>query len=240
MSMRIWTVCKMTIVLTLLTGIIYPVAIAGLARLIFPFQAQGSLITRDGHVIGSALIGQKFTSAGYFHGRPSAAGDKGYDASNSAGSNLGPLNRALIQAVRQRLRDVIERNPGTTTAEVPIDLVTTSGSGLDPEISPAAAALQVRRVASARNLSESTVRALVHTHTGFRWAGVFGEPRINVLAVNLALDEISPQRRLGTRAYSSGKRTNRIDLSNGPTGRLCRRFDSWDHKPPQTLQNFEW
>jgi K+-transporting ATPase ATPase C chain len=188
--MGIWTAFKMTIVLTLLTGIIYPLAIAGLAGLMFPFQAHGSLIMRDGHVVGSELIGQNFTSASYFHGRPSAAGDKGYDASNSGGSNLGPTNRTLIEAVRLRLRDVIEKNAGTVPARVPIDLVTTSGSGLDPQISPAAADLQVRRVASARGLREDTVRVLVLAHTSSRWAGVFGEPGVNVLELNLALDDL--------------------------------------------------
>ena len=188
--MGIWTACKMTIVLTLLTGIIYPLAIAGLAGLMFPFQAHGSLIMRDGHVVGSELIGQNFTSASYFHGRPSAAGDKGYDASNSGGSNLGPTNRTLIEAVRVRLRDVIAKNAGTVPARVPIDLVTTSGSGLDPQISPAAADLQVRRVATARGLSEDTVRVLVLAHTSSRWAGVFGEPGVNVLELNLALDDL--------------------------------------------------
>jgi K+-transporting ATPase ATPase C chain len=188
--MGIWTAFKMTIVLTLLTGIIYPLAIAGLAGLMFPFQAHGSLIMRDGHVVGSELIGQNFTSASYFHGRLSAAGDKGYDASNSGGSNLGPTNRTLIEAVRLRLRDVIEKNAGTVPARVPIDLVTTSGSGLDPQISPAAADLQVRRVASARGLREDTVRVLVLAHTSSRWAGVFGEPGVNVLELNLALDDL--------------------------------------------------
>ncbi|MGD0289207.1 MAG: potassium-transporting ATPase subunit KdpC [Candidatus Binataceae bacterium] len=188
--MGIWTAFKMTIVLTLLTGIIYPLAIAGLAGLMFPFQAHGSLIMRDGHVVGSELIGQNFTSARYFHGRPSAAGDKGYDASNSGGSNLGPTNRTLIEAVRLRLRDVIEKNAVNVPARVPIDLVTTSGSGLDPQISPAAADLEVRRVATARGLSEDTVRALVVAHTSSRWAGVFGEPVVNVLELNLALDDL--------------------------------------------------
>ncbi|MGH7932310.1 MAG: potassium-transporting ATPase subunit KdpC [Candidatus Binataceae bacterium] len=192
----------MTLVLTLLTGIVYPIAMAGLAQLLFPFQAQGSLITHDGRVVGSELIGQNFASPGYFHGRPSAAGDKGYDASNSGGSNLGPTNRTLIEAVRQRLHGVLERNAAAMPALVAIDLVTASGSGLDPEISPAAADLQVPRVAKARSLSEETVRALVRAHTRSRWAGVLGEPGVNVLETNLALDEIIARHRLGMKADS--------------------------------------
>jgi K+-transporting ATPase ATPase C chain len=190
--MRLWTALKMTIVLTVLTGIVYPVAMAGIANLLFPYQAQGSLVSRDGKVVGSALIGQNFTAPRYFQSRPSAAGDKGYDASNSGGSNLGPTNKALIDAVRQRLKAVIENNPGVTPAQVPIDLVTTSGSGLDFEISPAAAELQVARVAKARGLDEAVVQQLVADHTRGRWAGLVGEPGVNVLALNLALDHLTP------------------------------------------------
>ncbi|MGH7918206.1 MAG: potassium-transporting ATPase subunit KdpC, partial [Candidatus Binataceae bacterium] len=163
--MRLWTACKMTLMMTLLTGIIYPFVMTGLAQALFPYQARGSLITQDGHIVGSRLIGQNFTSPAYFHGRPSAAGDKGYDADSSGGSNLGPTNKALISEVRQRLERVLEKNPGVGARQVPIDLVTASASGLDPEISPAAAAIQIARIAKIRGLPESAVRKLVLTHT---------------------------------------------------------------------------
>jgi len=192
--MRLWTAIRMTLVLTLLTGIVYPVVMVGLAHVLFPYQAEGSLITRDGRIVGSELIGQNFTAPGYFHGRPSAAGDKGYDATSSSGSNLGPTNKSLIDTVRQRLKDLLEKNPGVEPAQVPVDLVTASGSGLDPEISPAGAEIQVARVAKARGLSEESVRALVRDHTRSRWAGVVGEPGVNVLKLNLALDEMSAGR----------------------------------------------
>jgi K+-transporting ATPase ATPase C chain len=187
--MGIWTAIKMTIVLTLLTGIIYPIAIAGLAELIFPFQAHGSLLTHDNHVVGSALIGQNFSSAGYFHGRPSAAGDKGYDATSSSGSNSGPTNKAFIDTVRTRVKALREEEPGLHNAAIPVDMVTASGSGLDPEISPASASAQVERIAKARSLDEETVRALIQAHTRGRWAGILGEPGVNVLELNLALDD---------------------------------------------------
>jgi potassium-transporting ATPase KdpC subunit len=187
--MRLWTAFKMTLVLTFLTGIAYPVTMVGLAQLLFPFQANGSLISRDRRVIGSRLIGQNFTSAGYFHGRPSAAGDKGYDAANSSGSNLGPTNKSLIDTVQLRLKQLLEKNPGAATAQVPIDLVTASGSGLDPEISPAAAEIQVMRVAKAHGITDDSVRALVRAHTRPRGVGILGEPGVNVLELNLALDD---------------------------------------------------
>ena len=142
-----------TAVLTVLTGIIYPLAVFGIAQTIFPRQAGGSIIVASNKVVGSSLIGQNFSSPKYFQSRPSAAGDKGYDASNSGGSNLGPTNKALIDAVKLRLKNLVESNPGVDPRQVPIDLVTASGSGLDPEISPAAASLQVARVAHARGLS---------------------------------------------------------------------------------------
>ncbi len=183
---------KMTIVLTILTGIIYPLAMTGIANALFPHQAQGSLIERDGKVVGSELIGQTFAAPGYFHSRPSAAGDKGYDASNSSGSNLGPTNKTLISTVQQRVKDTTEANPGTDVHQVPIDLVTTSGSGLDPEISPAAADIQVARIAKARGLGEDDVRLLVQQNTRSRQLGVLGEPGVNVLTLNLALDKLSP------------------------------------------------
>jgi len=195
--MRFWTACKMTLVLTFLTGIVYPIVMAGLAHLLFPYQAAGSLITRDGRVVGSELIGQNFAAPGYFHGRPSAAGDKGYDASSSSGSNLGPTNKSLIDTVRQRLKDLLERNPEIKPAQVPIDMVTASGSGLDPEISPAGAEIQIPRVARARGLGEASLHALVKAHTRPRWAGLIGEPGVNVLQLNLALDDLRPLRHAG-------------------------------------------
>jgi K+-transporting ATPase ATPase C chain len=177
-----------TAVLTVLTGVIYPLAVFGIAQTIFPRQAGGSIIVASNKVVGSSLIGQNFSSPKYFQSRPSAAGDKGYDASNSGGSNLGPTNKALIDAVKLRLKNLVESNPGIDPRQVPIDLVTASGSGLDPEISPAAADLQVARVAHARGLSEDQVRQLIADNTRPRSAGIFGEPGVNVLLLNLALD----------------------------------------------------
>ena len=181
----------MTIALTLLTGIVYPIVVWGIAQVLFPWQANGSLVTRDGQTVGSELIGQNFAAPKYFHPRPSAAGDKGYDASNSSGSNLGPTNRKLIDATKASLHKVLEENPGGTPADVPMDMVTTSGSGLDPEISPEGAELQVKRVAKARGLSEDAVRSVVQDNLQSRFAGVLGEPGINVLELNLALDRMA-------------------------------------------------
>ena len=177
-----------TAVLTILTGIIYPFAVWGIAQVVFPNQAGGSLVVAGNKVVGSSLIGQNFASPKYFQPRPSAAGDKGYAADNSGGSNLAPTNKALIDAVKLRLKNVVESNPGTDAHQVPIDLVTTSASGLDPEISPAGADLQVSRVAHARGLSEDQVRQLIAQNTRSRTAGIFGEPGVNVLLLNLALD----------------------------------------------------
>ena len=183
--MRIWIACKMTLVLTLLVGIAYPLLMVGLGHLLFPRQAAGSLIVSGGQVIGSSLVGQNFSSPGYFHPRPSAAGDKGYDTANSGGSNLGSTNKALIDRISDDVEKLKAENP---SASVPIDLVTTSGSGLDPDISPEAALFQVPRVAKARNMPEARLRDLVTESTQGRLFGLLGEPRVNVLALNLALD----------------------------------------------------
>ena len=174
-------------VLTLITGVVYPLAVTGVARLAFPDQAGGSLVVKDGKAVGSALIGQSFSAPKYFWGRPSATGPMPYNAANSSGSNQGPLNPALIEAVKGRVQALKAADPGNTLA-VPVDLVTTSASGLDPHISTAAAHYQVARVAKARGLAVATVRAQVDAHTEERLLGMLGEPRVNVLALNLALD----------------------------------------------------
>lgn len=172
---------------TVLLGVVYPVAITAVAQLTFPDQANGSLVERDGVVIGSLLIGQSFDDPAYFWGRPSAT-SKPYDASASAGSNLGPSNPALADAVAKRIAVLRAVDRLSDDIAIPVDLVTASGSGLDPNISPAAALYQVRRVAKARKLDEGVVRGMVAQHTEGRQLGLFGEPRVNVLALNLALD----------------------------------------------------
>jgi K+-transporting ATPase ATPase C chain len=193
--MRLWVACKMAIVFTLLTGIAYPLVMVGLAHLLFARQAEGSLLVRDGRVVGSQLLGQSFSSRGYFHGRPSAAGDKGYDGANSSGSNLGPTNKTLIDTVRARVSTLREHEPGINHGDIPVDLVTASGSGLDPEITPAAAEIQVARIAHARGLTEDAVRSLVQAHTRGRLLGILGEPGVNVLQLNLALDNLGAKDR---------------------------------------------
>jgi potassium-transporting ATPase KdpC subunit len=189
----------LVIALTLITGVAYPFAITGLAQVIFPDKAQGSLVERGGKVVGSTLIGQEFTGEGYFHGRPSAttAPDPSdptktvpapYNAANSGGSNLGPTSKSLIERIKADIAKLKQENP---SAQVPADLVTTSGSGLDPDISPEAALFQVPRVAKARNLTQSVLRQLIAANTSDRLIGLFGEPRVNVLELNLALDRVA-------------------------------------------------
>jgi K+-transporting ATPase ATPase C chain len=178
----------MTVVTTVILGIVYPLAMTAIAQVAFHENANGQLIERNGHIIGSRIIGQGFTKPGYFRSRPSAAGI-GYDAANSAGSNLGPTNKKLIDAVKANVEAARKENPN---APVPVDLVTASGSGIDPHLSPAAAEFQVPRVARERGISEAELRRIVSAHTQGRQFGLLGEPRVNVLELNLALDANHP------------------------------------------------
>jgi K+-transporting ATPase ATPase C chain len=186
------TAVLMTIVMVVGVGLVYPFVVTGLAQLLFTDRANGQLIVHNGRLVGSRLIGQPFSSPGYFHSRPSAAGPVGYDAAHSSGSNLGPTSTTLVDAVHDRVGAARRENPRDP---VPVDLVTASGSGLDPDITPAAALFQVPRVARERGVDEAAVRALVYAHTEGRQFGILGEPRVNVLLLNLALDQRMPMKR---------------------------------------------
>jgi potassium-transporting ATPase KdpC subunit len=188
MKKNLITAFLMTIATTILLGLIYPMAVTALAQILFRDKANGQIIRHGGQAIGSRIIAQPFTGAKYFHPRPSAAGN-GYDAANSGGTNLGPTNQKLIDRVRNDAASLQTENP---TQPVPVDLITTSASGLDPEISPAAAEFQIPRVARARGLSEPTLRNLIQKYTAQRDLGLLGEPRVNVLELNLALDDLPP------------------------------------------------
>lgn len=185
---------RMMLVLTVLTGLIYPLAVTGLCQMLFYDKANGSLITVNNQVVGSALIGQNFSKAGYFQPRPSAAGNDGYDGMASGGSNLGPTNQKLIDRVKASVDKFHKENPGYT-GSLPADLVTTSGSGLDPHISPASALAQLDRVAKARGVSVDQIKSLIDSHTEGRDFGFMGEPRVNVLLLNLDLDHHFPIKR---------------------------------------------
>jgi len=181
---------KLLVLMTVLIGLVYPLTITGLAQLLMPHQADGSLITKDGKVVGSKLIGQNFSSPKYFHGRPSAAGPNGYDGSSSGGLNLGPTNKQLIDLIKVRVDTVRKQNGLDAADPVPADWVTTSGSGLDPDISPATALLQAKRIATARGLDLNTVHILIDSHVKPKQFGILGEARVNVLELNLALDAV--------------------------------------------------
>lgn len=182
---------RMLILMTVVLGVIYPLGMTGVAQVIFPEQANGSLIYKQGNLVGSKLIGQNFSSDGYFHGRPSAAGDDGYDAASSAGSNLGPTSKKLLSSIAERAEQIRLENGLAENAIVPSDLVTASGSGLDPHITAPAAQIQVQRVAKARNLTEEQTLALIEKNTENPQIVFLGEKRVNVLSLNLALDDVT-------------------------------------------------
>jgi potassium-transporting ATPase KdpC subunit len=190
---HLWVALRMMVLMIVLTGIIYPLFITGVAQVIFPHKANGSMVTVNGSVVGSNLIGQQFTQARYFWPRPSAAGT-GYDAMNSAASNLGPTSKTLIDRIKKDVATLIKADPGLTYGNVPVDMVTASGSGLDPDITPANAYAQVARVAAARGLPAAAVRNLVKQHVDGRQFGVLGEPHVDVLLLNIALDQLSKGR----------------------------------------------
>jgi K+-transporting ATPase ATPase C chain len=192
MKKQLLIAVQMTIATTILLGLVYPLVVTVLAQTLFHDRANGQLIRSGGVIVGSRLIGQPFTGPNYFHSRPSASGDAGYDATASGGSNLGPTNQKLIDRVKADVIRIQAENPGVP---IPVDLVTTSGSGLDPEISPASADFQVPRIARERHLSEGDVRAFIHAHTQSPQLGLLGEPRVNVLELNLALDAVPQQSR---------------------------------------------
>jgi K+-transporting ATPase ATPase C chain len=185
---------RVTLVFAILTGVAYPLLVTGLAKAIFPHQSDGSLIQPGGKTVGSELIGQKFSRPEYFQGRPSAAGNDGYDGLASGGSNLGPTNQALVDRVQGDVKKFRDANPGAT-GPLPADLLTASGSGLDPDISPASAEIQIPRVAAARGMTADALRELVASHTEGRQFGILGEPRVNVLKLNLALDQSAPMKK---------------------------------------------
>src|SRR5579863_10777339 len=190
MKKNLITAFLMTIATTILLGVLYPLLITVLAQVLFKDKANGQLIVRNGEAIGSRIIAQPFTGAKYFHPRPSAAGN-GYDAANSGGTNLGPTNQKLIDRVQADAKTLHEENPSQA---IPVDLITTSASGLDPEISPAAAEFQIPRVARERGVSEAALRDLIQKYTRQRDLGLLGEPRVNVLELNLAMDDLAPKR----------------------------------------------
>lgn len=193
MHRHLWVALRMMVLILVLTGIIYPLFVTGVAQLIFPHKANGSMVTINGSVVGSNLIGQQFTQAKYFWPRPSAAGT-GYDAMASSGSNLGPTSKTLIDRIKKDVAALIKADPGLAYGSVPVDMVTTSASGLDPDITPANAYAQAARVAAARGLTEAAVRNLVKQHIAGRQLGVLGEPHVNVLLLNIALDQLSKGR----------------------------------------------
>ena len=191
MHRHLWVALRMVVLMIVLTGIIYPLFITGVAQLIFPHKANGSMVTVNGSIVGSSLIGQQFTQPQYFWPRPSASN---YDAMDSGGSNLGPTSRTLIDRIKKDVAALITADPGLTYGKVPVDMVTTSASGLDPDITPANAYAQVARVAAARGLTEAAVRKLVRQHIAGRQFGLLGEPHVNVLLLNIALDQLSKGR----------------------------------------------